>query len=486
MSSLFSILDSTANTLAAFQRALNVSQNNVSNASTPGYAAQQVDFQALPFDGGGGLTGGVSAAEIESTRNEFAEQNVRAQNSQLGTAEQQVQSLTNLQGDFDISGATGIPAALNTLSSAFSSWSVSPDDSSARQNVIQSAQSVASAFQETAANVSAVAASSGTQLGSLVDQVNGYATAIAADNQRIQAGGNGPAVSADLNSTLESLSEVANVTTLNQPDGTVTVLLGGQTTLVAGSQQFNITANISVPSTPAPTYPSAPPNGQILDSQGRDVTATVTGGQLSGVLTVLNQTLPAIEGDATHVGSLNQLATAFADSVNGILTAGLVTDGPPAQNGGPLFSYSTSNATSAAASLTLDPTATAAGLAAIAPANAAATPATSEVSNGTALDLAALATATNQIDGQSYTQYFGSIAANVGSTLSTATSNQTLQTSLVAQARSLRDQSSAVDLNKEAVNVVELQTAYQAATKMVSVVDALSQDILTWIGPGVG
>jgi len=485
--SLFSILDSTANTLAAFQQALNVSQNNVSNASTPGYAAQQVSFQALPFDGAGGLTGGVSAAEIESTRNEFAEQNVRAQNSQLGTAEQQVQSLTNLQSNFDVSGATGIPAALNTLSSAFSSWSVSPNDSSARQNVIQSAQDVASAFQETAANVSAAAASNGTQLKSLVDQVNGYATEIAADNQKIQAGGtNDPALSADLNSTLESLSEVANVTTLNQPDGTVTVLLGGQTTLVAGSQQFNITANISVPSTPTPTYPSAPPNGQILDSQGRDVTATVTGGQLSGVLTVLNQTLPAIEGDATHLGSLNQLAEAFADSVNGILTAGQVTDGPPVQNGGPLFSYDASNATNAAASLTLDPTATAAGLAAIAPANAAVTPATSEVSNGTALTLAGLADATNQIDGQSYTQYFGSIAANVGSTLSAATTTQTLQTSLVAQARSLRDQSSAVDLNKEAVNVVELQTAYQAATKMVSVVDALSQDILTWIGPGVG
>jgi flagellar hook-associated protein FlgK len=97
MSSLFSILGSTAGTLAAFQTALDVSQNNVANSATPGYAAQSVTFDALSFDPANGDLGGVSAGEIQSSRNEFDEQNVRAQNSLLGTAEQQVQSLTDLQ-----------------------------------------------------------------------------------------------------------------------------------------------------------------------------------------------------------------------------------------------------------------------------------------------------------------------------------------------------------------------------------------------------
>lgn len=484
MSSLFSILGSTAGTLAAFQTALNVSQNNVANSATPGYAAQSVTFDALLFDPSNGDLGGVSAGEIQSSRNEFDEQNVREQNSLLGTAEQQVQSLTDLQSDFDISGNTGIPAALNSLSSAFSNWSVSPNDTTAQQNVIQSAQAVASAFQETAANVSSVASANDSQLTSLVSQVNSYTTEIAADNAQIQAGGqNNAGLSADLNSTIESLSEIANITTLNQPDGTATVLLGGQTTLVAGSRQYAISSTISVPGTPPPTYPSAPPNAQILDSQGNDITATVTDGELGGVLTVLNQTLPSITGDSTQQGSLNQLAEAFANAVNGILTAGNVTDGPPVQTGGALFSYDTSNATNSAASLTLDPNATAAGLAAIAPANPTGNPPTTEVSNGTALTLASLAGAANQIGGQSFTQFFGSIAADVGTALSSATTNQTLQTSNLAQARALRDTASGVDLNQEAVNVVELQSTYTAASKMISVIDEITQDILAWVQP---
>jgi flagellar hook-associated protein 1 FlgK len=480
--SLFSTLGSTANTLAAFSAAFNVSQNNVANVSTPGYARQTQTLSALPFDPANNLIGGVSAGEIQSARDIFAEQNVRGQNSQMGTSEQLVASLTNLQSIFDITGTTGIPAALSGLSTAFSNWSVSPNDPTARQNVIQTARNVADSFQETAGNLAKQASDGAAQAKSLVSQINDYAAQIRNDNLRIQAGGkNDAGVSADLSNTIESLSEIANVTTLNQPDGTVSVLLGGQSTLVAGSQQYKISVGIGVPPTPPPAYPSGPPTAHILDSQGNDVTASVTDGKLGGILTVLNQALPAIRGDSTQPGSLNELAKAFADSVNRILTAGSVSSGPPVQRGGPLFSYDTADATHAAASLSLDPTASAQGLAAINTANPGGVPPTSEVSNGTALTLAGLASAADQISGQSFTQFFGNIAANVGLSLSIASSNQTLQTSLVAQARSLRSQSSGVDLNQEAVNVVELQTAYQAATKILTVIDTLTQSILDLI-----
>ena len=157
MSSLFAILGSTAQTLQTFTKALGVSTENIANVSTPGYARQIQSFTALPFDPGTGLIGGVTTSEIQSARNLFAEANVQAQTSQLGTADQQVSSLTNLQSDFDISGTTGIPAALSALSTAFSNWSVSPNDQTARSNVIQAAQNVASAFQTTSANVSQIA-----------------------------------------------------------------------------------------------------------------------------------------------------------------------------------------------------------------------------------------------------------------------------------------------------------------------------------------
>jgi flagellar hook-associated protein 1 FlgK len=236
--SLFSALGSTASTLAAFEQAITVTQNNVSNASTPGYARQTQTFEALPFEIGTGQMGGVTAGAIESARNEFAEQNVRSANSQLGQYDQQVEILTNLQGQFDISGNTGIPSALNNLFGAFSTWSVSPNDGTARQNVLSTAQSVAAAFQNTAANVAKLASGADTITTGLVERVNALAAQLASYNAQIHAGGqNDAALDAAMSSTLESLSEIANVTTIKHGDGSVEVLLGGQTTLVDGATQ---------------------------------------------------------------------------------------------------------------------------------------------------------------------------------------------------------------------------------------------------------
>jgi flagellar hook-associated protein FlgK len=45
----------------------------------------------------------------------------------------------------------------------------------------------------------------------------------------------------------------------------------------------------------------------------------------------------------------------------------------------------------------------------------------------------------------------------------------------------VRQQSSGVDLNQEAVTVMQFQRAYDAASKMVSVLDQLTQDIVNMI-----
>jgi flagellar hook-associated protein 1 FlgK len=476
--SLFSALGSSAGTIYTIEQALNVTQNNISNASTPGYVEQTPTLEALPGDVSEGLTGGVTQGETVSARDQFAEQNVRSENSGLGTFEQQVESLTALQNNFDISGNTGIPAAFNQLFSAFSGWSNSPNDPSAQAAVLQGAQGAASAFQQTAAAVSQAASDTTNQIQSLVGQINNYATQISQDNAKIQAGGkNDPAIDADVNTALENLSEIAGVSTLRQSDGTVTVLLGGQTTLVSGSQSYAIGADISVPRTPAPTNPAGPPGATIVDANGNDISTSVTGGKLYGALNVLNDVLPAIQGNGSQPGALNILAKSFADRVNGLLTAGDSSSGPPAQPGVPLFTYDSSNPTNAAASLAADPSVTGPQLAAI-------DPGPPVVSNGTALNLAALASPTDpasEIGGQSYTQYFGSIAANVGSALSTAQNGQTLQTSLVAQARSMRQQTSGVSLDQEAATVLQLQQSYDAASKVLTVVDEMLQSTMDLI-----
>lgn len=472
MGSLFAALSSSAGALSAYQTVLDAVQNNVTNASTPGYARQSVNLEALPFQPSLRLPGGVRVGDLQSARDEFAEQNVRQQFSSLGTLEQKAQNLSDLELSFNVSSDSGIPGALNTLFQNFSSWSVTPDSAASRQAVMDSAQQVALAFQQTAANVGQSFNATGQQLQQNVDQINRLAKQLQADNmQRLQGNTNDAGLDAQMHDTLEQLSEFGDITALTQADGSVTVLLGGQTPLVIGAHQYDISVSFSTPASAPATVAGGTPPARILDAQGQDVTAHISQGQLAGLLDMYNNVLPSVGGNAYQQGDLNLLAQSVADRVNQILTSGDISSGPPAVPGIPLFAYNAATPSGIAQTLTLNSAMTPDQLAAI-------DPGPPLVSNGIALRLAALASPQNpadEINGFSYAEFYGNIASVVGRQSQDAQTQLAVQQQTVAQARNLRSQSSGVDLNEEAVKMVEFQRAYSASSKVVSILDELTQ-----------
>ena len=80
-----------------------------------------------------------------------------------------------------------------------------------------------------------------------------------------------------------------------------------------------------------------------------------------------------------------------------------------------------------------------------------------------------------------FTQYFGTLVSQVGNAVNNATNSASAQTQLVAQAKSLQQQVSGVSLNEEAIRLVQLQTSYQAASKVVTVIDELTQSLMTMV-----
>src|ERR1700732_4233666 len=102
--SLFSTLHASLNALNAFQQSLDVAQNNVSNASTPGFAKQVATLEALPFQPQTGLIGGVQAGTPQSSRDEYLEQAVRYQSGVLGNFTAQSQALSGIEPIFDVTG----------------------------------------------------------------------------------------------------------------------------------------------------------------------------------------------------------------------------------------------------------------------------------------------------------------------------------------------------------------------------------------------
>lgn len=288
MSNLLASFLSAGNTLDVFQQALNVTQNNVGNSSTPGYAKQQLNLAAQPFDVAGGMAGGVAARGLDDSRDQYAEEEVQRQSQTLGRYSAQAQATGTIQSYFDVSGNGGVSAALNALFSSFSTWSTTPNDAGARQAVLAAAGNAADSIRGLANSLQQTSQQLDGQIGSTVSEINHLAGQIQQYNvQRLQQTQPDPGADANLHNTLDQLSALTNFTTLQQPDGTVTVLLGGASPLVMGSQLYGIT-NASTA--------SDPPSAQVLDWQGRDITAETDGGQLGGLLDVRNRVLGGMQG----------------------------------------------------------------------------------------------------------------------------------------------------------------------------------------------
>jgi flagellar hook-associated protein 1 FlgK len=473
MGGLFGALDSSVDAMRTFENALSVSQNNVSNASTPGYARQIATFEANPFQLSAGLSGGVQSGPTQSTQNEYADQAVRTQLELQGNYTAQSSALSSIQSLFDVSGQTGVLGALNNLFQSFSAWSTSAGSPASQQSVLANAQALAQSFQSAANSLSQTTSSLNQQITSTVQQINTIAASIAQDNAQILQDPTPDAgVDAQLHASLQSLAQLGDISVTFASDGTATVLLGGQTPLVIGKQQYNISASFTDPN-PGPNA-GAVPDAHILDSNGQDVTSQISQGTLGGLLTVRNTVLPSLQGDSNQQGSLNQLAQQVADSVNQILTSATTPAGQPGQ---PLFTYHAGTPTDVAGTLALNPNLTIADLAPTDPGPPA-------VENGAALELSNLGNSTDpadQIDGQTILQFASAIAVQTGQQASAAQTGQDLHTQLLTQAQSVQDSISGVSLDQEAAEVLQLQTAYQAAGKMVTVIDSLTNTLINMV-----
>src|SRR5258706_7187988 len=312
MSGISSALNSSANHLQSLERSLAIIQSNVGNASTPGYARQDL---------GASLEAG-SAFQQLSSRDEFAELAVRRQNSQLGHFDQLASVLALVESNVGASGDSEIPKSISNLFAAFSALTANPNDNAGRQVVLDRSAQLARTFNSAAASLGSIVADTRRQISGSVDTINHLAGLVRDFNtsQRNNAGdANAPVVDAQLHATLEQLSEFADVQAVRQSDGSITLLLGGQTALVVGEKQYLIQADTTSASTVS-----------IRDSSGADITSQISGGRLSGGLKAVNQLLPSYQN------GLNQLAQGIADSVNGALAAGIDANGNP---GAPLVTY---------------------------------------------------------------------------------------------------------------------------------------------------
>jgi flagellar hook-associated protein 1 FlgK len=436
--------------MKTYEKAMEVVQNDTVNSNTQGFAAQNVNFSALPFDINGSQAGGVTVGSVLSARDEYAEHNVQLQQTTYNYSSTVATDLANVQPLFDPQSSTGIAGSLNTLFAAFSQLSITPNDTTARQTVINDASGVANAFNATANGLANAVSTISTAAQNTLTTINNTLADIAKLNSQIVAGSHSspdPGLEARMYSDLENLSQYVGIQTQVAADGTINVSLSGQRPLVVGSTSFPLSMSSTASSI------------VIKDSSGNDITSFVRGGQLGAQLDLRNTILPGYQSQ------LNQLAKNVADAINAQLTAGVDQNGNP---GVPLFTYGGGNEAQSLAVTNI----TSSQIAAASTGNAG--------GNDNALALSALQNTTLAgLGNATITNYFAALSAQIGRDVSNAQNDHTTNQSLLAQAQSLRSQSSAVSLDTEAAKLEQYQQSYSATSKLITIIDQMTETLMS-------
>jgi flagellar hook-associated protein 1 FlgK len=435
--------------MRAFEQGLNVVQNNVSNSQTPGYAKQSLLFIAENLDINRGLPGGVSIGGLVSSRDEYAEQAVRRQQSAAGQADQRVSDLSQIEPIFDLVAGAGVAGALDKFFQGFSQLSVAPNSVPARQIVLDRAEAVAQAINQSASGLNNASSATDGEISNTVASINNLLARIADYNSAARQtfdANKDPSLDAGLHQTLEQLSELVDFTAIKAENGTTTILIGGQTSAVIGDHVYPL--HVQVSGTQA----------QIMNAENEDISGQIDAGRIPALLKTRNETIPS------YLNDLNSLATAFADRVNSILGGGLDINGNvPAT---PLFTYDATNG--AAFTLSVN---------ALDPGDIAAASMTAPGGNGNSLALADL-TKSKEINGFTFTEFYGNLGGRVGRDLASARDDQQSRGALLAQAQSLRSAASGVSLDEEAAKLIGFQKSYQAAAQLISVLNTLTDSLM--------
>ena len=133
MSGTFSSYGIASNALAAFQSALDITGNNISNVNTDGYTRQQVDltqnnamtqYGVHPYE----IGSGVSVDSVNRIRDALLDTSMNNAQSDLGKYSSLASALQQVQNAFPEPGDNGISAALDKFFSSWSALSSNPGD----------------------------------------------------------------------------------------------------------------------------------------------------------------------------------------------------------------------------------------------------------------------------------------------------------------------------------------------------------------------
>jgi len=321
------LLSTSVSGLLAFQQALDVTSNNISNAETPGYDVETANFSEEPGQqtGSGYIGSGVDvssvtraydaylAAQVNSTQSSYSSSN---------TLSTQASQVDNMLSD----SSTGLTATLQSFVNALQTAASTPTSTAARQALLSSGQALAQQVQTYSSQLSQYGSQLESQLSDDVTQVNTLSSQIAQLNQQIAAGSSNGQTPNQLmdqrDQLINQLSQYVSVQTASQGNNEVNVYIGSGQALVTGGNAQTLT---TIPNAYDPSQLDIGVTSGGSSGTTADITSEISGGELGGLLSARSQVLdPAIN-------AIGQIAVGVATVVNQQQQSGMDATGAQGQ-----------------------------------------------------------------------------------------------------------------------------------------------------------
>lgn len=523
MTGTFGSLNIAKTGLQYQQIAIDVADNNIANVNTDGYVRRRANAaevggpdQPVMWSTYTGNGEGVTTTGVQRLTDILLDKRVRSEHANLSYLQVQQTSLERVESAVDEPSDNGVSAALASFSSAWEDVVTSPDGSAARQTVVADGQSLAAAINTQARSLDSemdeqragalqdvqdinqdaqqmaqlnhaifVAQANGADVGALQDQRDQVALDLANKagavstvdattgklNVTIDNGTGSPIslVTGDSYGAIVQTGINADGTTNAAPDATSTV-------------SFGVTALVSYDATTAPDPATA--------------TAVAPNGDLGGVQALLNVTLP------NYRKQLNDLAKNIATVVNTQSAQGFDQSG---QAGQAFFTFGADgSSTDYAGSLMVsdkvaaDPTLVAAA------ATSSQDTAGNVIGNNDATNADRISQAlkggplvtgdpatpvTGVVDASGapvtsidVSDQYQRMIAGLGTTAAGLNTQMTNQQLLTSQVDDEREQSAGVSLDEETINLMQAQRGYQAASRVLNVMDSILDTLINHTG----
>ena len=431
----------------AARGALEVTANNIANASTDGYVRRSVKIEevsggAIAGRGGEIAASGSRVAQVTRNADSFRQAEMRRTQSDVQRANVELSGLQNIEAAVEQSG---IFSSIVEFEAALQQLSGDPTDSARRAAVLAEAETLAAKFNITAGSLTSVGDGMRFNAVADVDNMNIYGAELARVNLRLARSGLGSNDQASLldqrDNLLEKMSAFASITTTFASDGTVAVGVG--------------------PS-PAASFINGGTVGNMTSAVAADGTMTfaIDGAAVSPGSGSLAGAALALTDLANVAARLDTAAASIATTINTAQANGVALDGTAGQ---PIFS----GTTAATLSVVLS---SGAGVA-TAPAGS---PANDRSQQNLAEMRQALATANPA-------ESVNSILFDVSSKVAGRTVTQSALETIASSARIALEEQSGVDLDNEAANLIRYQQAFQASGRAMQVASDIF-DTLMGIG----